>query len=128
MIGAPTTKVLYPAESESVTAVRGEAGDVAAEHLDATVGGHEASDRVHQRALARTVGADEPDELARTDTEIDVVDRDPSPEGHRHPRRDHPVRSPARRTVVTRARMRRRNDASSCRWGVSGGDSRTDRL
>ena len=40
-------------------AVGGQAGDVAPEHLDPAVGGHEPADRVHERALPRAVRADE---------------------------------------------------------------------
>ncbi len=37
---------------------------------------YEAADRVQQRRLARAVGADEADDLARDRAEVDLVDRD----------------------------------------------------
>ncbi len=64
------------------------------------VGGHEPADRVHERALPRAVGADEPDQLAGTDPQVDAVDRDPAAEPHRHPRRHQPVARRHRRTGV----------------------------
>ena len=88
----------------AVPAVRGQAGDVATQHLDPPVGGDEPADRVHQRALARAVGADEPDELVRADPHVDVGRPRPAPEPHRDPRRDQPV---PRRHVETRPLHRR---------------------
>ena len=72
-------------------AVGRQTGDVAAQHLDPAVGGEEPTDRVHQRALARAVRADEAHELVRTDPHVDPGDRDPATEAHRDPRRHQPV-------------------------------------
>ena len=65
-----------PAEAESGPPRGREAVHVAAEDLDRTPAADEATDRVHQRRLAGAVRADEPDDLARRNVQVDVVDHD----------------------------------------------------
>ena len=54
------------AEPDAAPALGRQPGDVVAEQFDATAGRQEAADRVHERGLARAVGTDEADHLART--------------------------------------------------------------
>jgi hypothetical protein len=49
----------------------------------AVVGAHEAADHVEERRLARAVGADDADDLARRDLQGDVVERGQAAEAHR---------------------------------------------
>src|SRR4051812_15202997 len=60
----------------------GERRDRLAEQLELPARGHEAADRVHERRLAGAVGADEPDDLARSDRDRDAVDRGDAAEAH----------------------------------------------
>ena len=70
-------------EAEPGAAAAREAVHVVAEDLDRTPAAHEPADRVHQRRLAGAVRADEPDDLARRDVQVDVVDHDARAERHR---------------------------------------------
>ncbi len=58
--------------------------DVVTEQFDAAGRGHETADGVHERRLAGTVGADEPDDFVATDVDRDVVDRREAAELHLH--------------------------------------------
>ena len=69
-----------PTEAEPAAPRGREAMHVVTEDLDRTPAADESADRVHQRRLARAVRADEPDDLARRNVEVDVVDHDPRAE------------------------------------------------
>src|SRR5947209_11486374 len=75
-----------PAQAAAGPLVRRPIGDVvAAEDHPATVDGVEPRDAVHERRLAGTVVADEPNDLALAKLEVDVVDGGDATEalGHR---------------------------------------------
>ena len=62
------------AESESGPPGGRQVAGVVAEDLDGAAAAHVAADGVHERRLAGTVGADEPDDLAGPDVQVDVDD------------------------------------------------------
>ena len=61
-----------PGEPPPSTGLRAEDGDVGAVQFDGATMRHEPGDGVHERRLAGAVRADQADQLARTDLEIDV--------------------------------------------------------
>src|SRR5262249_52399923 len=65
----------------------------AVEENGAAVGPEELRDEVEDRALARSVGADEADDARRRDLERAPADRAETPEGLREPRHREPGRS-----------------------------------
>ena len=65
--------------------VRSGVGDVPTVQRDGPAVRDETGDRVDERRLSRTVRADQPDELARLDVEIDIDHGVHAPERHRHP-------------------------------------------
>ena len=67
--------------------VRRQRGELLAVELHATAGADEAADRVDEGRLAGAVRADQADELARADLEVDVDDGVHAAEAHRDPRR-----------------------------------------
>ena len=71
-------------EPEAGASRRREAARAAAEDLDLAPAGDEAADRVHQRRLARAVGADESDDLARCHVQVDLVDDGAGAEANGH--------------------------------------------
>ena len=71
-------------EPHAGTLVGWRGGDVAAVEIDAATGRNEARDAVDERRLARSVRADQPDQLAGTDLEVDTVDSTQAPERDAH--------------------------------------------
>ena len=78
------------------------AGGVEAEHVDGSGGRRDdAGDRLQQRGLARAVGADDRDEVARGDVEVDLVHDDrPPPAAPPHRESPNPDRRIARARVA----------------------------
>jgi len=74
-----------PAQPEARPLGRREAVRIVAEDLDTPAAAHEPADRVHERRLARTVRADEPDDFARPDVQIHPFQHEARPERHREP-------------------------------------------
>src|SRR3546814_4007801 len=73
-----------PTQAATGPQVRWQVPDVVAGEADPTGGGHEPADGVHERGLAGPVGADQADDLARGDVEVDVADDRAPAEHHRH--------------------------------------------
>ena len=102
------------AETRAGPALRRQAADVLARanRIDARAR-HEPGDRVDARRLARAVRADQADQLARADVEIDLVDGHEPAEADRQPRRLEQRRHPPASIAAT---------APGC-WPLSSGRS-----
>ena len=74
-----------PTEAETGAPVGGQARDLPAVEMDAPARRDEARDAVDERRLARAVRADEADEPAGLDDEVDLVDGPQAAERHGHP-------------------------------------------
>src|SRR5438093_1607859 len=92
----------------------GESGEIAAVELDRSSAAQRPRDAVHQRALARAVRPDEPDAFARSDREIDAVERYEAPEPLGHARGDE-----QRAAHVGPARRFRRRVQPMIPWGAT---------